>query len=185
MGLRKHGEGAQAPRAIVLGLFHSHDHGMEALAKALEVSVDEVEQASAMTQRLIKEAQHTAEEQEWRDWCAVFQPHAILRMERSTPSPIFLVALVGVDRILRVDFDSAQPQETWVRQVVARLPKEVIAFGQVTGFFLNFTPDLCIEFDPEGAPLREFARAWRPGRARMEYKGRDITPALRNILGAG
>lgn len=158
---------------------------MEALANALEVPLDELEQASATAQRLIKEAQHAAEEQEWRDWCAVFQPHALLRTERTTPSPIFLVALVGAERILRVDIEFAQPQETWARQVVERLPKEVIAFGQVTGFFLNFSPDLCIEFDRAGTPLREVPRARRPGRAWMEHKGRDITPALRVILGAG
>ena len=50
------------------------------------------------------------------EWRAAFQPHAIIATERSVPSPIFVAALIGVEKILRIDFDTSLPEETYVYQ---------------------------------------------------------------------
>lgn len=40
----------------------------------------------------------------------VFRPHAIIATDRSVPSPIFVAALIGVEKILRIDFDTSPAQ---------------------------------------------------------------------------
>jgi hypothetical protein len=41
--------------------------------------------------------------------------------ERSIPSPILVAAMVGVEKILRIDFDPSLPEGTYVRQALAKL----------------------------------------------------------------
>jgi hypothetical protein len=68
-------------------------------------------------------------ERTWdRVW--VFRPHAIIATDRSLPGPIFVAALVGVEKILRIDFDTSLPEETYVHQALAKLPEQTIAFGR-------------------------------------------------------
>ncbi len=55
---------------------------------------------------------------------AAFQPHAIIATDRSVPSPIFVAALIGVEKILRIDFDTSLPEETYVHQALAKLPEQ-------------------------------------------------------------
>ena len=40
------------------------------------------------------------------EWRAAFQPHAIIATDRSVPSPIFVAALIGVEKILRIDVNA-------------------------------------------------------------------------------
>jgi hypothetical protein len=40
----------------------------------------------------------------------VFRPHAIIATDRFVPSPIFVAALIGVEKILRIDFDTSHPE---------------------------------------------------------------------------
>ena len=58
------------------------------------------------------------------EWRADFQPHAIIATERTVPSPIFVAALIGVEKILRIDFDTSFPEETYVHQALAKLPEQ-------------------------------------------------------------
>ncbi len=67
------------------------------------------------------------------EWRAAFQPHAIIVTERSVPSPIFVAALIGVEKILRIEFDTSLPEETYFHQAVAKLPEQTIAFGRPMG----------------------------------------------------
>ena len=56
---------------------------------------------------------------------SLFLPHAIILTERSVPSPIFVAALVGVEKILRIDFDTSLPEETYVHQALAQIPESL------------------------------------------------------------
>jgi len=56
-----------------------------------------------------------------------FQPHAIILAERTVPSPIFVAALIGVDRILRINFDPDQPPVTYIRQAMAGIDPTMLA----------------------------------------------------------
>jgi hypothetical protein len=70
----------------------------------------------------------------------VFRPHAIIATGRSVPSPIFVAALIGVEKILRIDFDTSLPGATFVHQALAKLPEQTPAFGRPTGVTVNYAP---------------------------------------------
>jgi hypothetical protein len=164
------------------GQFTPDLQGVSALARALEVPVEDVLKAIQTTQQQLEQSSKRAEEQEWREWCSRFQPHAIIKTDQPRPSPIFVAAILGPERLLRLDFDLGRPPVTWPFQVSERLPDRVPAFGKVNGFYLNYSPERAVEFDRTGQALREYPAARRPGRAWMEHKGRDVTPAWRAAI---
>ena len=164
------------------GQFIPDQRGMVALAVALEVPVEGLRRAIEVTQQQLEQARKRGEEQEWREWCGRFQPHAILKTDQPRPSPLFVAAILGPERILRLDLDLGRPPLTWPPEVVQRLPARVPAFGNVIGFYLNYSPQQAVEFDLTGQALRVYPSAVRPGRAWMEHKGRDVTPGWRAAM---
>jgi hypothetical protein len=87
---------------------------------------------------------------------------------------------VGVDQLLRVDFDLTKEPTTFVEQAL-RGAREKIgkgscgripAFGKPTGVVVNYSPDHAVEFDLKGNPLRVLELAHRPGTASFSPKGR-------------
>jgi hypothetical protein len=104
----------------------------------------------------------TTEEAEWR---AAFRPHAIIATDRSVPSPIFVAALIRVEKILRIDFDTSLPEATFVQQALAKLPEQTIAFGRPTGVTVNFSADRAVRYDLKGEPIETFTAAIRCGKA--------------------
>ena len=44
-----------------------------------------------------------------------FQPHAVILTERTGPQPIFVAAIIGVERLLRVDFDLDGERESYIK----------------------------------------------------------------------
>jgi hypothetical protein len=44
-------------------------------------------------------------EQAGMDWRENFQAHAIILTERTRPAPVFVAAIIGAERLLRVNFD--------------------------------------------------------------------------------
>ena len=79
--------------------------------------------------------------------CLGFRPHAIIATDRSIPSPIFVAALIGVEKILRIDFDTSVPEETYVHQALAQIPEQTIAFGRPIGVTVNYAPDRAVRYD--------------------------------------
>jgi hypothetical protein len=78
------------------------------------------------------------QEAEARDkiWRENFHPHAIILTARTVPSPIFVAAIIGVEKLLRIDLDATQGPVSFVRQVLDRLPDQVPAFGKPIGFVI-------------------------------------------------
>jgi hypothetical protein len=95
----------------------------------------------------------------------VFRPHAIIATDRSVPSPIFVAALIGVEKILRIDFDTSLPEATFVQQALAKLPEQTIAFGRPTGVTVNYAPDRADRYDLKGDCIEALAEAIRCGKA--------------------
>jgi hypothetical protein len=98
-------------------------------------------------------------------WRVAFRPHAIIATDRSVPSPIFVAALVGVEKILRIDFDISLPEETYLRQALAKVPKQTIAFGSAIGVTVNYAPDRAVRYDLTGDPTETLTEAVRCGKA--------------------
>jgi hypothetical protein len=100
----------------------------------------------------------------------VFRPHAIIATDRSVPSPIFVAALIGVEKILRIDFDTSLPEATFVQQALAKLPEQTIAFGRPTGVTVNYAPDRAVRYDLRGDPIETLAEAIRCGKGYLTVK---------------
>ena len=87
--------------------------------------------------------------------------------DRSVPSPIFVAAIVGVEKILRIELDTSLPEETYVHQALAKLPEQTIAFGRPIGVTANFSPDRAVRYDLKGDPIETLAKAVRCGEASL------------------
>lgn len=175
-------KGIRRLRQLRDGHFLPDEKSIEALAAALEIPLARLRGACDATRQQLEQSRLETAEQEWLDWCSRFRPHAILRTNQERPSPIFVAAIFGLERILRLDFDPDQPIETWPFQIVGRLPDRVPAFGSVTGFYLNYSPNRAVAFDREGNAIQQLPVAVRPGQAWMEYKGRDVTSGWRAAI---
>ena len=100
------------------------------------------------------------------------------------PSPIFVAAMIGVEKLLRIDLDATQGPVSFVRQMLDRLPERVPAFGKTVGFVINYSPDQAVRFDPNGQPIAILDEAVRPGTAVLRLRGRPIpAEALGLIFG--
>jgi hypothetical protein len=157
---------------------------LDVLPQALETSAETVKRALDQTVREIELAAKQEAEARDKIWLENFRPHAIILAERTVPSPIFVAALIGIEKLLRIDLDATQGPVSYVRQVLDRLPEGVPAFGKPIGFVINYSPDQAVRFDRNGQPIAILDKAVRPGTAVLRLGGRPIpTEALRVFFG--
>ena len=147
------------------------------LPQALETSADKVKRALDQTVRELELAEKQEAETRDKIWRENFCPHAIILTERTVPSPIFVAAMIGVEKLLRIDLDATQGPVSFVRQVLDRLPEGVPAFGKPNGFVINYSPNQAVRFDPNGQPIAILDKAVRPGTAVLLRLGGRPIPA--------
>jgi hypothetical protein len=147
---------------------------LDVLPQALEASAETVKLALEQTVRELELAEKQEAEARDKIWRENFCPHAIILTERTVPSPIFVAAMIGVEKLLRIDLDPTQGPVSFVRQVLYRLPERVPAFGKPIGFVINYSPDKAVRFDPNGQPIASLDKAVRPGTATLHLGGRPI-----------
>jgi hypothetical protein len=155
---------------------------LDVLPQALETSADTVKRALEETVREIELVERQEAETRDKIWRENFHPHAIILTERSVPSPIFVAAMIGVEKLLRIDLDATHGPVTFVRQVLDRLPDAVPAFGKPIGFVINYSPDHAVRFDPNGQPIAILDKAVRPGTATLHLGGRPITATVLGLV---
>ena len=114
-----------------------------------------------------------------------FRPHAIIATDRSVPSPIFVAALIGVEKILRIDFDTSLTEETYVHQALAKVPELTVAFGRPIGVTVNYAQDRAVRYDLKGNPIETLTEAVRCGRAFFTVPPRkeDVSVRIGKALG--
>ena len=119
------------------------------------------------------------------DRVLVFRPHAIIVTDRSIPSPIFVAALIGVEKIFRIDFDTSLPEETFVHQALAKLPEQTIAFGRPTGVTVNYARDRAVRYNLRGDPIEILTEAIRCGNAYLTIppNKKDMSERIGKALG--
>jgi len=149
-------------------------HFIDVLPQALETSAEIVTLALDQTVREIELAEQQEAEAHDKLWRENFCPHAIVLTERTVPSPIFVAAIIGIEKLLRIDLDATQGPVSFVRQVLDRLPEGVPAFGEPIGFVINYSPDRAVRFDSNGQPIAILDKAVRPGTAVLRLGGRPI-----------
>ena len=183
-GYKNISKGLRRLESVQQGCFKGNEALIQALPSALEVPADVVKEAVAATQRQIYEANEAA-------WRAAFRPHAVILTEKDRPEQIFIAAIIGVERLLRVDLDPTEGEVTYIdqalkgiRQKFARWnPKGIDVssvglgdlplptFGRPVGVIVNYTPDRAVRFDLSGHPIEAFDRAHRIGEAQLFLKG--------------
>ena len=158
---------------------------LDVLPQALETSAETVKRALDQTVRELELAEKQEAETRDKIWRENFCPHAIILTERSVPSPIFVAAIIGVEKLLQIDLDATQGPVSFVRQVLDRLPEGVPAFGNPIGFVINYSPDKAVRFDRNGQPIAILDKAICPGTAvLLRLGGRPITAeALTLVFG--
>jgi hypothetical protein len=110
-GYKNISKGLRRLESVTQGCFKGNDALIQALPAALEVAADVVQEAVEATQRQIYEANEAA-------WRAAFRPHAVILTEKDRPEQIFIAAIIGVDRLLRVDLDPAEGEVTYIDQAL-------------------------------------------------------------------
>jgi hypothetical protein len=165
---------------------------IQGLPAALNLPADLINRAVEETRRQIEQARYRAAQEEEAAWRASFKPHAIILTERNRPEPIFVAAFIGVERLLRVDFDLEGDRESYVQKALQGVQRHLAkwrgtipAFGRPIGIIVNYAPDHAIRFDLDGMPREFFNKAYRVGQAHLLIKGRPIPAGLlpRVVLG--
>jgi hypothetical protein len=178
VGYRNIGKGVRRIDELCQGDFRAAPFIVGALPRALELPEDDVKRAIQATEDELDARDRARIEEEEQRYRERFKPHAVWATERLIPRPIFVAAIVGVENLLRFDLDIDQGEETFVGQAIAANPSWAGPFGKVVGFYLNLSPDKCLEYDREGNVLATFPRARRAGWADFTLKGdnRSLLP---------
>jgi len=166
-GLRRLDELCDGDFGTSRGLLHI-------LPSVLEISPDVVTKAVEATKRQFKDTEEAA-------YRSSFVPHAIILTERKVPQPIFIAAVLGGDRLLRVDFDLTKDPATFVEQALLGVGEkqrngvcgQIPAFGKPTAIIVNYAPDRAVEFDLNGNQLRVLDRAYPLGAVSITIKGKS------------
>ena len=159
---------------------------IRALPVALDVPPEVVEHAIEETRRRTAEAQEAAERARQTVWRAAFRPHAIILTERTVPQPFFVAAFIGIERLLRIDFDLALAPVTYTNQALAGIRRKLAEFGsealpalgRPVGIIVNYTPDRAIRFDLDGNALEILPRAHRLADSYIVLRRRRVRPAM-------
>jgi hypothetical protein len=185
-GFKNIAKGLRRLNEVCVGDFSRAGFLLTRLPDALSLEPQVVTAAILAT----RQAQVQRQEQRYRD---AFKPHAIIVCERSIPEPIWMAAMIGVERILRLDLSEGSAPVTYVQQALDGLDtrlrtwgsSSLPAFGRPQSVVVNYACDQAIEFDLAGKPLRVFEKAVRIGVATLALSDRPITAKeLRPLMGA-
>ena len=122
-------KGLRRLSALCSGDLSSCQALISSLPRALDVSVETLEGVLTETRRQLIELDQQQQARDEAAWRASFRPHAIIVTERTVPQPIFIAALIGVDRILRIDFDDISKPITFIDQALAGIRRKIEEFG--------------------------------------------------------
>jgi hypothetical protein len=176
LGYKNIAKGIRRIDALCGGDIEGTKQFLELLPHALETSAETVKFALDQTVRELELAAKEKAEARDKIWREKFRPHAIILTEHTVPSPIFVAAMIGVEKLLRIDIDATQGPVSFVRQVLDRLPEVVPAFGKPIGFVINYSPDQAVRFDRNGQANEILKEAVRPGTAvLLRLNGRPIS----------
>jgi hypothetical protein len=188
-GYRNVSKGMRRLEQLCAGDLQKGQSLLRALPVALEISLDVVNRAIAETRQQVDDANARAAAEKEAAWRAAFRPHAIILTQRKRPEPIFVAGFIGLDRLLRVDFDLSASRATYVAQALNGVrvklrdwKSDVIpAFGRPTGIIVNYRPDRAVRFDLEGNALEILSNAYRPGEVSLSIRGRQVRPGFLRV----
>jgi hypothetical protein len=184
-GYKNVSKGLRRLEQLCKGNFKSSVGLVRSLPAALKLPVAVVKEAIEKTERYL----HDSAEAAWR---AAFRSHAVIITQRTIPQPIFMACMIGLDTLLRVDFDSVGDEGTYVSQsvkgILAKLRRwassseeqvglfthSLPAFGRPIGFAVNYSCDFAVRFDLEGNALEVPPGAYRIGQTEFLLRGKPV-----------
>jgi hypothetical protein len=139
---------------------------------------------SDILERAVKESLSQIQGQVEASYRESFKPHAIIVCERTIPEPIWLAAIIGIDRLIRIEFAEGSAPITFIEQALIGLSQKLgrwnssvlPCFGRLKSIIVNYSCDRAVEFDLEGKPLRVVDKAIRVGVSTIALSGRPIKP---------
>ena len=99
LGYKNIAKGIRRIDVLCDGDLEGTKHFLDVLPQALETSAETVKLALDQTVREIELAEKQEAEARDRIWRENFCPHAIILTERTVPSPIFVAAIIGVEKL--------------------------------------------------------------------------------------
>ena len=130
LGYKNVAKGIRRIDALCAGDLEGTKQFLDVLPQSLETPAETVKFALDQTVRELELAAKQEAEARDKIWWENFSPHAIILTERTVPSPMFVAAIVGVEKLFRIDLDPTQAPVSFVRQALDRLPEGVIGFGK-------------------------------------------------------
>jgi hypothetical protein len=163
-GYQNVAKGLRRLDSLRLGNLTKADRLVRKLPMVLGASTDEFEEAcSTDQQRFSEQAIQRAE--------ANFKSHAIIICDRKVPEPLFVAAVIGIDRILKIDFAEGSTPISYVQQAVDGVKEKqrrwgssaLPAFGRPTAIAINYSLDRAIVFNLSGEAVETFNRPFHVG----------------------
>jgi hypothetical protein len=102
-----------------------------------------------------------------------FVPHAIIICENRIPSPIFVAAMLGVEKLLRIDFPETVNADYYVQFALeamhARIQQyggsTIPAFGKPVAIVVNFSEKSATRYDLNGRAVEQLSAVQTLGQA--------------------
>jgi len=185
LGYRNVAKGLHSLDAVCKGQLDRYPDLLRALPVALDVADRDVAEAASDTQAALQAAYDEKREEEDALYRRTFQPHAIILTKRSRPTQIFVVALLGTERPLRIDVDPSTPRDTWLPQAVAAIPERVLGFTKPVGIVMNYSPDEAVQYDLATKAATPLTAAKRIGRTHFSIGGRELEFIARGLTHEG
>jgi len=158
------------------------------LAIALDIEPLRYEAAIEATRAFYREEKRKRDEAEIAAARAAFKPHLRVIPERTIPQPIFVAAMTGVDRWLRVPLPAhimTLAEEIRMKMVSTIAPAHFKAangragpFGKICGYLFRYEFEKAIVLDIHGQAHGEHNTLIREGKATLYLNGRAIPPSL-------
>ena len=186
-GYKNSSKGLRRLRDLYDGSIDEAKQIIAGLPKALEVPDAVVTRAVEESRRMLDARAAAAEAKEEAEWRAKFVPHAIVVPENRVPQPIFVAALIGVERLRLIEFNLEQGEGSFPAQAKAGVDAKLRewgrngvpavglpAFGRPIGFIVNYTPDRAVQYDLDVKLIEERSSAYRLGCASLRSGNKVI-----------
>ena len=180
-GYKNEAKGIRRLDSLIAGDLETTRRLIQGLPAALNLPTDVISGVVEQTRQQIASTKRRQAEQVEMKWRDNFQPHAVILTERTRPEPIFVAAIVGSKRLLRIDFDLNGERENYINKaleaVQRRLAKwngTIPAFGRATGLIVNYAPNFAVRFHLRGTAEEIFGEAYRIGQTHLSLRGRSI-----------
>jgi hypothetical protein len=183
-GYKNEAKGIRRLNSLIAGDLETTRWLIQKLPAALNLPTDVISEVVDQTRQQIASVRRREDEQAEMEWRDNFQPHAIILTERTRPEPVFVAAIIGAERLLRVDFDLDREGESYVKKSLEGVERRVAkwngtipAFGRPTGLIVNYAPNFAVRFDLRGTSQEIFGEVYQIGQASLLSKGRSIPSA--------